>query len=136
MDSIRNDRSLEFQSMFFGYSEDLKDVVRRFLVEADRKGHQHMSGTDFEGTCQELTNVLPLLRTLCPSIACLIDDQQVGQPLKLSYSQGDLVIPDFILDEVCSPMSDEGDCSLLQRSVSSGQRFEEYPSDDCPSSRW
>jgi len=136
MDSIRNDRSLEFQNMFSGYSESLKDVVRRFLVEADRKGHQHMSGTDFEGTCQEFTDVLPLLRTLCPSISCLIDEQQVGQPLKISYSQGDLVIPDFILDDVCSPMTQEEDCCPLQRSMSSIPRYEEYPSDDCPSSRW
>ncbi len=134
MDRIREARSLEFQNMFSGYSEHLKDVARKFLIDADRKGHHQMSGTDFEGTCLELTDVLPLLRTLCPSIACLVDEQKVGQPIKMSYSQGDLIIPDFILDEVSSPMSQEEDWSPLHRSMSSGARVQQYPSDDCPSS--
>jgi len=53
-----------------------------------------------------------------------------------------LVIPDFILDEVVSPMSQELDEEtdggyLLQRSMSSSatpRAQEQFESDDCPSS--
>ncbi len=141
MANIRDERTKEFQSMLDNYSDDDKNVVRNFLVETDRNGHHHMSGADFEGTSSQLNNLLPLLMTLCPSIrpsSVGVSPGDAVQVFRLTYTPGDLIIPDFILDEVCSPMSEEEDgCGLLQRSMSSSIRRvqPDFESDDCPSSR-
>jgi hypothetical protein len=123
----RDTRSSDFQSSFYNLSVEHQEVVREFLVEADKHGHQHMSSAKFEGTLQQLNGVLPVLMTLCPSIrpssVGVSPDDRV-QTILVTYSPGDLIIPDFILDEVLSPMSEEQDeetdgCDLLQRSMSS-----------------
>jgi hypothetical protein len=113
-------RSQEFQKRFAGYTDEDKDVVRRFLVEADRNGNQHKSGADFNGTMQQLNHLLPLLTTLCPSIrpsSIGVSPGNMVQMIRLTYSHGDLIIPDFILEEVCSPMSPspEDGCDFPQR---------------------
>ena len=95
MASIKDTRSKEFQKVFSGYTDEDKDVVRNFLVEAERNGNQHMSGADFQGTLQQLNHLLPLLMTLCPSMR----PGDTVQMFRLTYSHGDLIIPDFILDE-------------------------------------
>ena len=74
-----------------------------------------------------------------PSSVGVISGDMV-QTILVTYSPGDLVIPDFILDEVVSPMSeeqDEDDGCLLQRSMSSSatpRAQQQFESDDCPSS--
>ena len=119
----RDTRSSDFQSSFYNLSVEHQEVVREFLVEADKHGHQHMSSAKFEGTLQQLNCVLPVLMTLCPSIRPSSVDVSPGnrvQTILVTYSHGDLVIPDFILDEVVSPMSEEQDgYDLLERSMSS-----------------
>jgi hypothetical protein len=40
------------------------------------------------------------------------------QMIRLTYSHGDLIIPDFILEEVCSPMSPSPDVNQFLRSKS------------------
>jgi hypothetical protein len=117
----RDTRSSDFQSNFSNLSVEHQELVREFLVEADKRGHHHMSSANFEGTLHQLNCVLPVLMILCPSIrpssVGVSPDDRV-QTILVTYSQGDLVIPDFILDEVVSPMSDEQD-DILQRSMSS-----------------
>ena len=136
----RDTRSSDFQTKLSGFSTDLQDVVKKFLVEADKHGHHHMSSANFEGTCQQLNNVLPLLTLLCPSIrpsSVGVSDGDMVQVFLLTYSPGDLVIPDFILDEVVSPMSEqeeEDGSRLLFRTMSSTPRVQQFESDDCPSS--
>ena len=136
----RDTRSSDFQTKLSEFPTDLQDVVKKFLVEADKHGHHHMSSANFEGTCQELNNVLPLLTLLCPSIrpsSVGVREGDMVQVFLLTYSAGDLVIPDFILDEVVSPMSEEEEDggSLLCRQMSSGTpRVQQFESDDCPSS--
>lgn len=139
MDSIRYTRSQEFQNQFSRCSDDDKNAIRRFLVEADKNGQHHMSGAKFEGTCQQLNNVLPVLMTLCPSMrpsSVGVIPGDMVQTIQITYSPGDLIIPDFILDEeVLSPMSEvqDDDYSFpLQRASSYDPRF--AVSDDCPSS--
>ena len=145
MASNRDDRTQEFQKQFSGCSDDHKNVVRRFLVEADKHGHHHMSSANFEGTCAQLNNVLPVLMTLCPSMrpsSVGVIPGDMVQTILITYSPGDLVIPDFILDEVASPMSEEEDeeedgGGLLHRSMSSSATprvQHHFESDDCPSS--
>jgi hypothetical protein len=63
---LRDTRSREFQKLFSGYTDEDKDVILSFLVEAHRNGNQHMSGADFKGTLQQLNYLLTLLMTLCP----------------------------------------------------------------------
>lgn len=141
----RDTRSSDFQFSFSKLSLEDQAVLRKFLVEADKHGHHHMSSANFEGTCQQLNNLLPVLMTLCPSMRPSSVDVIPGdmvQTILVTYSQGDLVIPDFILDDVVSPMSDEqdeesdGGC-LLTRSMSSSatpRAQQQFESDDCPSS--
>ena len=141
----RNNRSHDFQPSFYNLSLEHQEVVRKFLVEADKHGHHLMSSANFEGTCQQLNNVLPVLMMLCPSIrpsSVGVISGDMVQTILISYSPGDLVIPDFILDEVVSPMSEEQDeesdgGGLLQRSMSSSatpRAQQQFESDDCPSS--
>ena len=143
----RDTRSSDFQTKLSGFSTDLQDVVKKFLVEADKHGHHHMSSANFEGTCQQLNNVLPLLTLLCPSIrpsSVGVREGDMVQVFLLTYSAGDLVIPDFILDDVVSPMSEEQDeesdgGGLLTRSMSSSATprvQHQFESDDCPSSHY
>jgi hypothetical protein len=145
MADIREERSKQFEYQFSGFTDDEKNVVRRFLVEADRNGNHHMAGADFHGTSTQLNNLLPLLMTLCPSMrpsSVGVVPGDAVQVFRLTYSPGDLIIPDFILDEVCSPMSDESNeeedgGGLLQRSMSSSATprvQHQFESDDCPSS--
>ncbi len=140
MASARDTRSSDFQTKLSEFSTDHQDVVKKFLVNADKHGHHHMSSANFEGTCQQLNNVLPLLTLLCPSIRPSnvgVSDGDMIQVFQLTYSAGDLVIPDFILDEVVSPMSEEEEDGggLLCRSMSSSTpRVQQFLSDDCPSS--
>lgn len=103
MAAIEEARSQDFRKQFDGYTDQDKDAVRRFLVEADRNGNQHKSGADFNGTIQQLNHILPLLTTLCPSIrpsSVGVSPGNMVQMFRLTYSHGDLFIPDFILDEV------------------------------------
>lgn len=139
----RDTRSSEFQFSFSKLSLEDQEVVRKFLVEADKHGHHHMSSANFEGTCHQLNNLLPVLATLCPSMrpsSVGVISGDMVQTILVTYSPGDLVIPDFILDEVVSPMSeeqDEDDGCLLQRSMSSSatpRAQQQFESDDCPSS--
>ena len=146
MASNRDERTQEFQKLFSGCTDDHKNAIRRFLVEADKHGHHHMSSANFEGTCQQLNNVLPVLMALCPSIrpsSVGVTPGDMDQTILITYSPGDLVIPDFILDEVVSPMSDDNDevdgSGLLQRSMSSSATprvQHQFESDDCPSSHY
>ena len=135
----REIRTKDFQCRFNDLSLEQQDVLRRFLVDADKHGHHNMSGADFEGTLQQLNSVLPVLMTLCPSLRPSNVGMSSGdmvQVFRLTYSSGDLVIPDFILDEVISPMSDEEEhgCGFLQRTMSSKPRVSKFQSDNCPSS--
>jgi len=139
MASNRDMRTQDFQNLFSECTDDHKNVIRKFLVEADKHGHHHMSGANFVGTCEQLNNVLPVLMALCPSIRPSSDGVTPGdvvQTILITYLPGDLVIPDFILDEVVSPMSDEEDGSnLLQRSMSSSATprvQHQFELDDCP----
>ena len=146
MASVKDIRSSEFQTKLSEISTELQQVVKNFLVEADKHGQHHMSGANFEGTCQQLNNVLPVLMVLCPSMrpsSVAVSPGDMVQTIPVTYSPGDLVIPDFILDEVVSPMSEEqdqeeDDGDLLQRSISSSATprcfHEQFELDDCPSS--
>ena len=109
--SIRDERTQEFRKLFSGCSDDHKKVVRRFLVEADKHGRHHMSSANFEGTCQQLINVLPVLMTLCPSMrpsSVGVIAGEMIQTILVTYSHGDFIITDFILDEIAPPMSGGG----------------------------
>lgn len=145
MASVRDIRTSEFQTKLSEIPTELQQVVKKFLVEADKHGHHHMSSANFEGTCDELNNVLPILMTLCPSMrpsSVCVSPGDMVQTILVTYSPGDLVIPDFILDEVDSPMSQDSEeqdgCDLLQRSMSSSAtprvHHHQFESDDCPSS--
>ena len=100
MASIKDTRSAEFQKVFSVYTDENKDVVRRFLVEAERNGNQHMSGADFTCTLQQLNHLLPLLMTLCPSMRPssigVSPVEDTVQMFRLTYSHGDFIIPDFL----------------------------------------
>ena len=91
MAAIKEARSQEFQTRFAaGYTDEDKDVVRRFLVEADQNGNQHMSGADFKGTLQQLNHILPLLMTLCPSMrpsSVGVRPGDMVQMFRLTFSQ-------------------------------------------------
>lgn len=135
--SNREIRTKDFQCRFNELSLELQNVLRRFLVDADKHGHHHMSGADFEGTLQELNNVLPVLMTLCPSLRPSnvgISSGDMVQVFRLTYSSGDLVIPDFILDEVETPMCDEEDdeCGFPQRIMSPKPKVSKFQSLHCP----
>jgi hypothetical protein len=95
---------------FSNLSVEHQEVVRKFLMEADQQG----SSSNFEGTCQQLNHVLPFLRTLCPSIrpsSIGVRPGDMVQTILVTYSHGDLVIPDFILDPDTRHNADEDDVS-------------------------
>lgn len=146
MASVRDIRSSEFHTKLSEIPTELQQLVKKFLVEADKHGRHHMSSAHFEGTCQQLNNVLPVLMSLCPSMrpsSVGVSPGDMVQTILLTYSPGDLVIPDFILDEVVSPMSEEQDQDVyddgpLQRSMSSSDTprcfQDQFESDYYPSS--